>query len=203
MSTPEFDFTQLQSRHAQVLSSTLPDILADWLENRAEIGQTLWVWAETEADGLDLTLGVFRRFRSSQSLSIPYDSLPARIVHPVTGNEVYVVSQPDHLDPVVTSMHPDSQGDLAINTPEGKATEDDEVDPDAVSGVTVNAQQNGRVTGQPPAGIVLDCEAPRWTFLTDFLNGQTTVLETEAVHEEKSLNAQITAQLAPSTNPAG
>lgn len=103
---------------SQVLSpGQVPQLATSWLDRTPGTAKSIWIYTDNDRVGIEIVHRIKRAFAGDfASYEIPYDTLPGRVVHAVTKNEVYVLSQPNHLNPVMTSMHGFTQAEVDRST---------------------------------------------------------------------------------------
>ncbi|RME26192.1 MAG: hypothetical protein D6800_06645 [Candidatus Zixiibacteriota bacterium] len=151
-----------------------------WLEG-LERDRVLLVVIEHDR-GLDLAGKLWKmRMGDFSSVDVPFDALPAAAVNAYVNRYVYIVSQPDHLDTVMVSMH-DPEADWAVR----KLTEDE------IRKVGLPENSYSHLVKQPydtlsprtVDEVVVDMEVPFWEALLPIMGDRTMVRMTPRVRRK-------------------
>lgn len=184
----------------QLPSASVADRCIRWLNTAVEPGTWILVWCDGREHALDLTRRVSRAFHGEHSATtIAYDNPPTAIENVRSGLRVYFVTQPDHLQTIVSNLQgkPMAQWRERIG-PVGQRMAGmlgwDHVDrtdliaaaPDSAK-IAAAAQRGGLDPDQltyvrKPTEIIADAERPVWTALRQMCGKNTRVLDTDRVH---------------------
>lgn len=177
-------------------TSQVAALAADWFDNTAGPGKSIWIYTDNEQAGIGIVHQIKRAFAGAfESYEIPYDTLPGRLVNGKSGNEVYVLSQPNHLDPIMTSMHTYTMAEVEERTASRDellaAFGEEELDGTDFKVVTINPETQRSEYIRKPSLLVIDAERPWWEQLLPFVGRASQVIETERVPQERSLEALL------------
>lgn len=140
---------------------------------------TAWVVTETREQGLDVTYRLVQRYAgTNKPVEIPHDSLPTQPAYnPKNGRSVFVLSQPNHIPTVQTTM----QGTLAdLRDQRTEPLSDIERDyadvkgqefgfgSDAFADKLILDAQEQEMKPKKPDVLIIDQEYPMWKVLRPY-----------------------------------
>lgn len=125
------------------------------------------VWVVTD-DPIDVAHRVVRRFHMGR-YEIPHDLPPVRVVHLESRSELFVLSQPDHIPVVLTSMHPRHMGEIR------QEERDDWIV------VSIEPETQEPLVVRRPQVVIVDQAWPMWKELAQVVAPSTRIYQTDRV----------------------
>lgn len=155
-------------------------------KSKDEEDQTAWVVTDTREQGLDVTYRLVQLFAGEQHVDIPHDSLPTQPAYnEKNGRSVFVLSQPNHVPTVQTTM----QGVLADlrdqRTEQLSDVERDFADVrgqkfgfggDAFADKLILDAQEKEMRPKTPDILIIDQEYPMWKILRPYAVDEDTIV---------------------------
>lgn len=162
-----------------------------WLSNTTEKNLNMWIWVEDEEMGKDLALHMAKQATGDFAKhNIHFDSLPTYAANAETNNRVFILSQPNHVDTILVTMHPDATGtvlersatDLEKEHWYAMAQGKLQMPPEEVAILDTAANQNQHDFRQrPPDSILIHQEHPDWEYIKTTIGKHTSVQLTDRV----------------------